>query len=116
MLSRYFHLKGQRNFTRAAKKGKVIQRPYYAVCIYDRQDMATPRFGIVISTKISKLAVQRNRIRRAMEDAIRYNLKYIPIGIDIVFLVKTEIAHASSDSIMHDLEVFLRGMEEKRNA
>jgi ribonuclease P protein component len=112
MLSRYFHLTGKKNFDRATKKGKIIQRPLYAVCIYDRGDVATHRFGFVISKKISKLAVQRNRIRRAMEDTIRYNLRYVPIGIDIVFLIKKEMANKTSDEIMRDVEGFLRSMEE----
>lgn len=107
MLASYFRLKGQNNFERVKRKGNYIQRPFYGVCVYNRDDMACPRFGVVISTKISRLATQRNRIKRAMEETIRYNIRHVPSGIDVVFLVKPEIASKSSDEIMKDMERFL---------
>jgi ribonuclease P protein component len=108
MLASYFRLKGNRNFDRVKKKGKLIQQPLYGVCVYNRNDVACPRFGIVISTKISRLATQRNRIKRAMEETIRYNIRHVPSGIDVVFLVKQDIASKSSDIIMRTLEEFLQ--------
>ncbi len=115
MLSRYFRIKKKSEFDRAKKQGKLIQRSLYATCIHQRGDVATPRFGFIISKKISKLAVQRNRIKRALEHAVQYNLKYVPIGIDMIFLVKSAAASASSDEIMHDVEKFLRNMDTNEN-
>lgn len=108
MLSSEFRLKKYRDFTRAKLKGKLIQRPWYSVCVYDRKDSDVPRFGFIISTKISKLATQRNRIRRVMGETVRYNLKSVPKGIDVVFLVKTSITKIVADDIQQDLTEFIR--------
>jgi len=48
-------------------------------------------FGIVISKKISKKAVERNKVKRLLAEAIRRNLGKINEGYRMVFLVKTSI-------------------------
>lgn len=108
MLATEYHLKKQGDFTRAKTKGKILQRPWYSACIYDRKDTDVPRFGFVISTKISKLATQRNRIKRVMAETVRYNLKSVPKGVDVVFLVKGSMAHVVADDIQRELTEFLR--------
>ena len=42
---------------------------------------------MVISKKVEKTAVGRNRIRRRIYEAIRINLDLMPKGVDYVFVV-----------------------------
>lgn len=53
-----------------------------------RQDVAAARFGLVISNKIEKSAVRRNKIKRLIRQAIQELLPEIKPGFDVVVLVK----------------------------
>ena len=45
------------------------------------------RVAVVISKKVEKTAVGRNRIRRRIYEAIRINFDLMPKGVDYVFVV-----------------------------
>jgi ribonuclease P protein component len=47
----------------------------------------TLRIGIVVSRKVAKKAVDRNRIRRVILEEVRSQIKGIADGADIVFVV-----------------------------
>jgi ribonuclease P protein component len=49
------------------------------------------RFAVVISLKISKKAVERNRMRRRIMEIIRANEGNIKKGFDLVFVGKPEL-------------------------
>ncbi len=49
------------------------------------------RFGIVVSKKIDKRAVVRNRIKRFFRDALSALVKVIMPGHDILIIVKKEV-------------------------
>lgn len=49
------------------------------------------KFGIVISRKISKKAVVRNKIRRILAEELRKSLDQLPKGIRMILLVKPRI-------------------------
>lgn len=49
-------------------------------------NISTTRFGIVVSAKVSKKAVERNKIKRTLREEIKNNLKNIKKGIDVVII------------------------------
>ena len=49
------------------------------------------RFGVIVSKKISKKAVERNQIRRRLMEAVRVNMNIFPEGFRGIFLVKKNI-------------------------
>ena len=69
----------------------------------ERGDEAPPRFGFIVSTKVSKEAVQRNRIKRAMGEAVRFELMHIKKGFDVIFLAKQISTKKSTDEIMREV-------------
>jgi len=62
------------------------------------------RFGFLISLKISRKAVKRNRIRRQLSEAIRCFLSRLKPGYDIVLIAKPRIIDAKSEEIIRDLK------------
>jgi len=48
---------------------------------------ATTRLGIVVSKKVAKKAVDRNRIRRVLTEAIRHQIDEVKQGLDGVIVV-----------------------------
>lgn len=47
----------------------------------------SPRVAIVISKKVFKSAVKRNRVRRRVYEIVRHELASVPGGTDIVFTI-----------------------------
>ena len=58
--------------------------------LYKRTD-GTPRFAIIVSTKIDKRTTSRNRIRRVLSESVRQLLPYIE-PIDAVLRVRRDIS------------------------
>ena len=107
MLASEYHIKRQGEISRVTRMGHKVHRKWYTACIYYRGDSEVPRFAFVISNKISKLATSRNRIRRVLNDTVRYNLQNIPKGVDVVLLAKPELADQMSDAIGKDFGEFI---------
>ena len=113
MLAKENRLKEDRDFEESRLEGKMFQSQNFGASVLNRKNDSPSRFGFVISTKISRLAVSRNRIKRALIEAIRMNLKNIPRGYDFVFLVKKSLADKRVDEIMKEVEAFLNKGEYK---
>ena len=69
-------------------RGRSFFSPYFVVK-FVKTVSATPRFNIIVSTRVSKRAVERNRIKRIVRDAIRLSLPHFRPG-DYVIIVKRQ--------------------------
>ena len=62
------------------------------------------KFGIVVSKKISKKAVERNRIRRKIYKEVGEILPQIKKGLKVVFLVKKAMLQAGDEEIKREVK------------
>ncbi len=70
------------------------------------------RVAVVISKKVLKGAVGRNRVRRRLYEAIRRRMEYITQPTDIVFLVfSSEVATMPAEEIETLVEQLLQSVE-----
>lgn len=79
-----FHSRGGVNHT--YQKGKTIRTPVLSL-IFAPNTRHHQRFGVVVSKKILKSAVGRNRIRRRLYEAIRLELPEFTAHQDCLFVV-----------------------------
>jgi ribonuclease P protein component len=108
MLATVNTLKDKRDYEKVKKEGTLYQSENFGVSILDRGNGGYTRFGIIVSNKISKLSTQRNRIKRAFRDALRYNLNRIKDGYDVVFLAKPSLERTAVSDIMKEIDIFVR--------
>lgn len=101
-------LKGAQRIEEIKKKGKVLQDDLFGVIYLEKENNEQPKFGFVISTKISKLAVHRNRINRSLHEGVRRTLNFIPANFDYVFLAKKSIEKKSTEEIIKEVEAFFK--------
>jgi ribonuclease P protein component len=106
MLARQFMLKSAEINT-VKKEGKLFQSEDFGAAVLKRNDDGPSRFAFVISTKISKMAVNRRRMSRAMIESVRYNFDLLPKNFDVVFLAKTSMTGKSTDEIMQQVKEFM---------
>ena len=63
------------------------------------KDFCRMKFGVIVSKKISKKAVERNQIKRRLMEAVRLNMDIFPEGFRGIFLVKKNILDKNEKEI-----------------
>ena len=79
-----FHSRGGVKYV--YQKGKTVRNPKMSL-VFVKNTRSFTRFAVVVSKKVIKSAVGRNRIRRRVYEALRRNMEYIPKETDYVFVV-----------------------------
>jgi|SRR3989344_8093289 len=105
-LASSFRIKNSKRIEEVKLNGKLYQNPNFGVCILKREDDDVPKFAFVVSTKVSKGAVHRNRITRSLNEGVRRSLYKIPKGIDFVFLAKRSLDTKTTEVIIREVEIF----------
>lgn len=96
------------DFDRVREEGELFQSTSFAISVLDKGDKKEPRFGFIVSTKISKKATLRNRAKRAIREAVRHEISYVKKGMDVVFLAKMEVLGKTTDEISREVKALLR--------
>ncbi len=108
MLSRKNRLVGPKNFERVQKEGSVYQSINFGLAVVDRVDKDPSRFASVVSKKVALEAVDRNRIKRVIGEAVRLSMFDIKNGYDMVFLAKPGITRIPTSEIMREVKECLK--------
>ncbi len=99
-----FHSRGGVRYV--YQKGKTIRTPSLSL-VFAPNSRGYQRFAVVVSKKVLKSAVGRNRIRRRIYEAIRHELHEFPQPMDCVFVVFSKaVANVSFPELrqtVHDL-------------
>ena len=74
----------------------------------DAASIPPTKFGISISKKVSKKAVDRNRIKRQLKGVIRQQLRGISPGWKVVIVVKPQAIKCNYEHFLRELEKLLR--------
>lgn len=106
VLKRENRIRSKREFLEIKNKGRVLYSPFFGWLFYKEND-DLKKFGFVVSKKISKKAVDRNRIRRILSEIVRKNLEKFENGTRIVFLTKQEILGKKMVEIEREINKFL---------
>ena len=84
------------------KAGKLV----FLKILKNNQD--DNRFGVVVSKKISKKAVNRNKIKRRLRETIRQ--AHIKPGLNIIIIAKPEIIDKNYQDIKNELEDLFKSL------
>lgn len=98
MLKKENRIRKKKDFDRAFKAGRSFFGKIIGLKVVVN-DLEYSRFGIIISAKVSKKAVERNRIRRIIREEIKKVIQKINLGKDFVFIVNPEASQFSPKEI-----------------
>ena len=90
MLPKENRLKKKKDFEKVFKKGKAFFVEFLILKIV-KNDLRNPRFGFVVSQKVNKKAVVRNKVKRRLREIVRKKLPEIKTNVDGVFIAKKGI-------------------------
>jgi ribonuclease P protein component len=113
MLASKYRLSKNDDFRKIKREGKLYQSESFGVQVLEKEREDVSRFAFIVSTKISNQASQRNRVKRAMREAIRHQLHIIKNGYDAIFLPKKNIVKKSTEEIMREIQTFVKKHLEK---
>ena len=87
-------LKGDKTFQRVFKQGSQFgNRHFYFYYIANQENKN--HLGIIVSKKVSKKAVVRNRVRRRIREAFRLSQPELKQGYNMIIIAKNRCADAS---------------------
>jgi ribonuclease P protein component len=112
-LARVHRLRRQ-DFDSIYRQGKRISGTYVrAIVLISAGDGLgdPPQFGIVISKKVSKRAVQRNRLRRQIQAAFQALLPHLRPGWKGIIIVQNSALGCTYGQILPELEKILKKAE-----
>lgn len=105
MLANKFILTQKKEFSRIKEKGKFVKSINMGASFVKEGNIT--KFGFIVSNKISKKAVERNRIKRAMKDGAREFLANTSGGLMMVVFAKPSITGLSRDEIIAETKSVL---------
>ena len=105
-LNRALRLRKGSDFQRVRQQGRSITSRLL-ILAWVPNEVTTLRVGIVVSKRISKLAVKRNHIKRLLSEAIRPVLPEVSGDWDIVLSARQAITSADLSTLQHDIVTLL---------
>jgi ribonuclease P protein component len=106
MLPKENRLKKDKEFEAVFKGGRTLKgKGVFLRYLINGTDKT--KVGFVVSKKISKLAVERNKIKRRMREIIRLKKKDIKEGLSVVIVSLPPIKGMDYKEIKDDLENLL---------
>ena len=107
MLKKEFRLRKQKGFENVFNKGFYFSNNFLSLKTV-KNDLPVSRFGFIVSKKISKKAVERNRVKRLLRESVRLMQNDIRTGFDMVFISKAGISGKKFKEINLAVEKLLK--------
>ena len=89
MLPREYRLRHDKDIKTLFAKSKSVFGIYVGIK-FTKNKLDVSRFAVVVGTKVSKKAVDRNRLKRQVRAIIHERLGDITPGFDVMLLVRKE--------------------------
>lgn len=103
MLSKKNRLTKNKDFDQVFIKGKASYTGFIGLKC-EKNGLEISRFGILVSTKVSKKAVVRNKIKRRIRQALFLNMDRLKNGYDCAVICRPAIAEKDQKEIRANLE------------
>ena len=88
------------------RSGKVLKSPYFILKIFGNR-LPYARLGAVVSLKVSKKAVVRNKVRRMIYDGVEKNFLAARPGKDFLIISGSRIVELNKQELKSELAKFL---------
>jgi len=115
MISAKYRFHGYGGLNYLHRNGKTVRGKLMSARFASNDRRDHPRFAVVVSKKVYKSAVKRNRIRRRIYEIIRNNISDNPPTIDIAISVYSpEVLNLSHEELKAQVEALLKETGFKR--
>ncbi|MCV2508955.1 MAG: ribonuclease P protein component [Neisseriaceae bacterium] len=112
LLKKSDKLLNKKDFSEVFKHKKVFNTGRNLRIFYYISNQNQQRFGLIVSKKISKKAVDKNYMKRIIREWFRHNKLSLPKG-DYIFFVKKKFNHDDFLEINQELNSFKERIQKK---
>jgi ribonuclease P protein component len=106
MLKKNLRIRKQKEFDFLYRKGKKLRSKYFII-IFVANDIGFNRFAFIVSTKVDKRAVVRNKLKRRMREIIKANYEKIKPNFDFIIIALPQAGKVDFNGLKEDIERFL---------
>lgn len=88
-------------------KGKLVQSNLFGTLVLKRTSLhqtSPSRIGFIVSSKVAKKAVLRNKLKRLLREATRSQINSLSSGYDLVFLAKKTLINKSPSGVSLEID------------
>ncbi|MCX7928498.1 MAG: ribonuclease P protein component [Patescibacteria group bacterium] len=110
MISKKYRISNSSRVEIVKNFGKKVYSPFLKVSFLPN-GLNYQRFAVVVSTKVCKISVYRNYVRRAIMEGSRRSLLHCQFGADIVFFVLNSINKKKYEEIVAECEMILKKVQ-----
>jgi len=97
-VKRKFRLTKSNDFKRVRRNGRSYAHPLIVLIVHPQEVNGLSRFGISAGRSVG-IAVQRNRAKRMLREALRNLMPHVESGWDIILLSRHPLTNASLTEI-----------------
>jgi len=98
MLPRHNRLRKTNDFKNVFEQGSFVNDKCISLKVA-KNDLAVSRFGFIVSNKVSKKAVLRNKVKRRLRAAVSEYLAQVKPGYDVVVLTRPDVVNSDFGEI-----------------
>jgi ribonuclease P protein component len=98
MLNKKNRISNRQLIEKLFKKGKLYKNNYFLFRFLPSIE-STSKFAVIVSKKVAPKAVDRNYLRRQINEAIKNNIPLLKIDIISLIIVKTTVKKASYEEL-----------------
>jgi ribonuclease P protein component len=106
-LKRAVRLRNSGDFQRVRQQGRSVSSRLL-ILVWSPNDSGRTRIGFVVSKRIAKQAVERNRLKRLLGEAVRGYLPDILPGMDIVISARNATGAAPLSTLSNEIRILLQ--------
>jgi ribonuclease P protein component len=107
MLTRTNRLRKEKDFEKLFKKGKSFKNGFLILKIVEN-NLKESRFGFIVSQKVSKKAILRNKVKRRLRDIIRQNIANVKKGTDVALIALSGLEKKNFLETKESLNILLK--------
>lgn len=95
-------------FEKVKSQGKLYSSKSFGLLVAKEDFQDSKKFGFIISKKVAKSAVVRNKTRRQLRKLVLNNLDAIQNGVALLFLAKKTLLEASETELGEEFTKVLK--------
>jgi len=96
-------IKKKKDFEAVFKNSKSFRSNLFVLKIA-HNNLEVNRFGFVVSTKVSKKAIIRNKIKRRLAETVKLEMSRIKKGTDLVFVALPGICNKDYSEVKGEVD------------
>jgi ribonuclease P protein component len=102
-VNRKFSLRNPRLIQNILTKGRTVGSPFLVIK-FDQNQLNNSQFCVIVSNKISKSAVIRNKLKRRIKESIRLNMELVSSNLNVIILPKQKSKEIDYQNITQEIK------------